>query len=422
MILQFNAFSINDWPIPNVLLLGAVIHTTKAVEGFSNDATDVYAPVPGLTHQNQRQNLNQRYIIPFLLVSVIALTAGCKPEPEIVRYTIPKDRSGLEKLRQPATSPPGMSSQAAEARSTRMVVAIFQNPDATWFFKVSGPAEQVAKTEDQWKPFFQSVRFQDGEPSWDMPQNWTVAGPKPMRHATLIIENSEPPLELAISKLGPDQDLLLNVNRWRGQIGLSPSTNEALSGQIEKNESEAGKYLVFDAEGTGSGEMKPPFAGGGAPFANREPLAPVIGQDAGTPAKKLKYDIPEGWSEGKTSSIVHARLIRKVESAEVQITVIEMPADANEWEPNVARWANQVGLGGLSAEQMAERVSDLTVDGVEGKSIDLVDLESDSPTGTIAGMVKRDGSAWFLKLSGDKKQVEESREVFKQFLGSVRFN
>jgi hypothetical protein len=79
-------------------------------------------------------------------------------------------------------------------------------------------------------------------------------------------------------------------------------------------------------------------------------------------------------------------------------------------------------MGDLSADEMAERVSDLTIDGVKGKSVDLIDLESDSPTGTIAGMVKRDRSAWFIKLTGDKKLVEESRETFDKFLGSLRFN
>ncbi len=303
-----------------------------------------------------------------------------------------------------------------------MVVAVFQNPDDTWFFKISGAPEQVAKTEDQWRAFFQSVKFEDGKPTWNMPDDWTNAGPKPMRFATLIIDSSEPPLELAISKLGPDQDLLLNVNRWRGQIGLNPSTIAELEGQIKNLESEAGKYLVFDAEGTGSGEMKPPFAGGGAPFATREPLAPFAGTEPGAQSKKLAYEVPEGWSEGSTSSIVHVRLVKKIESAEVQITIIEMPADANEWEPNVARWANQVGMENLSAEQLADRVSEITIDGIKGKSVDLVSLESDSPTGTIAGMVKRDGSAWFLKLSGEKRQVEANRETYQKFLDSLRFN
>lgn len=303
-----------------------------------------------------------------------------------------------------------------------MAVAIFQHPDATWFFKVTGPAEQVAKTEDQWKAFFKSVKFKEGQPSWDMPENWSTAGPKPMRHTTLIIGDTEPPLELAISSLGPGQDLLANVNRWRGQIGLRPSTTEEMDSQIQDLESDAGKYLVFDAEGIGSGQMRPPFAGGAAPFVNREPIAPISTDDAGTKSSMLVYETPDGWSAGKTSSIVQARLIKKNESAEVQITVIEMLADANEWEPNVKRWANQVGMGDVSADQMAERVSDLTIDGVKGKSVDLIDLESDSPTGTIAGMVKRDGSAWFVKLTGDKKLVEESREAFEKFLGSLRFN
>ena len=349
------------------------------------------------------------------------MSVGCSPDPKIVRHSIPKERSGLEKLRQPDPLTQTAFAPPEAAVKTRMVVAIFQNPEATWFFKVSGPAEQVSSTEDQWKAFFKTVKFTAGEPTWEKPENWSVAGPKPMRHTTLIIGKSEPPLELAISSLGPDQDLLLNINRWRGQIGLSPSTTEQLDGQIQNLESDGGKYLVFDAQGSGSGGMRPPFAGGGAPFANRQPQAPAIAEGSGAGSKDLSFETPDGWSEGKSNSMVRARLIKKVETAEVQITVIEMPADANEWEPNVSRWANQVGLDSLSAEQIDERVSELTIDGVKGKSVDLVDLESDSPTGTIAGMVKRNGSAWFLKLTGDKKLVDASRETFEEFLGSLRF-
>ena len=117
---------------------------------------------------------------------------------------------------------------------------------------------------------------------------------------------------------------------------------------------------------------------------------------------------------------MHARLKKIVGEATAQITIIEL-TPTNEWQPNVQRWADEVGLGGLSEGQFESRTSELAVDGNEGKLIDLVDLETESPTATIAGMFKHKDSAWFLKLTGDKQVVNDSRDAFQEFIESIRF-
>ena len=193
-----------------------------------------------------------------LLALVFALGSGCDKEPSIVRHKIPKSRSGLEKLREKQAST--MSPQSRQ-KTTRMAVAIFENPDATWFVKVVGPIAQVDATEPQWQAFFQALKFENGNPVWDLPEGWSVAGPKPMRFETLVIGDTQPPLEVAISSLGPNQDLLLNVNRWRvSQLGLPPAVQGDLNGILQEEKSETGEFLVFDTTGFGSGQMTPPFA------------------------------------------------------------------------------------------------------------------------------------------------------------------
>ncbi len=366
-----------------------------------------------LMYPIRKMKLNKLFLI--FIVAALIIQLGCSDDA-IVKRRVPKERSGLEKLRQSNT--PVVDS--VPKQKTRMAVAIFENPEATWFFKISGPADRVDKSESQWKKFFQSVSFTDNEPKWEAPDDWTTAGPKPMRHTTLIIDKTDPPLELAISSLGPNQDLLLNINRWRGQIGLKASTESELDQQIEKLENDNGKYLIFDAVGVGAGQMRPPFAGGGG----KPPFAPFAGSQSSPGASQstsLAFEPIEGWSEGKTSSMVHARLTKNVDDAQVQITVIEMPADSNKWEPNVMRWAQQVELGSLSESEFAKRTTPLVIDGVEGKMIDLIDLESKSNNGTIAGMVKKDGSAWFLKLAGEKELTDKSRAEFEKFLSSLKF-
>jgi len=128
----------------------------------------------------------------------------------------------------------------------------------------------------------------------------------------------------------------------------------------------------------------------------------------------------EGWSAGRTSSMVQARFSKAAGEAKAQITVTEMPADANEWVSNVKRWAGQVGLDELTDQQLTERTSEIKVDDVDGKLVDLV-ADSDSEQGVIAAMVKREGSAWFFKLSGEKELVDQSREEFETFMDSIRY-
>lgn len=368
--------------------------------------------------------MNIKSFLLVLLVVATAFTTGCTPEPEIVRHSIPKSRSGLDELRAKQTA---KNAPKSAPTTTRMSVAMFDQPDATWYVKIVGPAELVDATENQWRPFFDKIKFEDGKPTWELPKDWKVSGPKPMRFETLVIGDYQPPLEVAISSLGPNQDLLLNVNRWRvQQLGLPPATPDNVEAMVEKKKSEFTEYMIFDALGTGSGRMTPPFAGGGAPFAGGG--APFSGNASATPSSgarrgpdsPLTYKAPDGWTEGKASSIVHARLKTKASDATAQITIIELTPN-NEWDPNVERWAKEVGMEGLSQEQFAERTKDISVDGITGQLVDLVDLESENPNGTIAGMFKHQGSAWFLKLTGDKQLVNESRETFDKFIDSIQF-
>ncbi|MFK7765823.1 MAG: hypothetical protein AB8B55_01180 [Mariniblastus sp.] len=338
-----------------------------------------------------------------------------------------KSRSGLEEYRkEPRAARPTMP--VAEKVQTRMVVAIFERPELTWFFKVSGPVDQVKSAEQSFREFVTNVEFKEGQPKWELPDAWSTGGQKPMRFATLLMNNENPPLELSISQLSSGQDLLLNVNRWRGQIGLPPATKDDLDGQLSKESSAAGEYLVFDQTGLGSGTMRPPFAGGGpfsggsgaAPFAGNAPLA-GMGSAAGANSGP-KFAVPKGWTKLASSSIVRARLEKKLDGKSAQITIVEMPADANEWDPNVKRWGGQVGLGELSKEEFEKRTTEINVDGTAGKMVELIDLESESELATVAGMIKRDGSAWFLKLSGDKNVVAENQGDFKEFVQSIRFS
>ncbi len=347
-------------------------------------------------------------LLVIALVLMLGLLTGCLPEDEIRVHRVPKARSGLESLRKNAPT----GSETVNP-TDRMVVGLYDLPEATWFFKINGSIEQVKQAESQWRPFLESLRFENGEPNWKLPDGWTEGSQRPMRFATLVIGDQTPPLEMAVSNLGPGQDLLLNVNRWRGQMGLAAVTAAELDGSITKMNLDSVSAWIFDVEGKQSGSM--------APFANRPMLndsQPVPASASGA-ANDVRFESPAGWDRGKTSGMVPVRLQRTVGEKNAQITVIPLPAAANEWDPNVERWARELGLSGLSKEELAARTSQTEVDSSKGNLLRLV--EPNNEKATIGGMFKSGDTAWFVKLTGDREVVSQNEETFSKFLQSLKF-
>jgi hypothetical protein len=406
-----------------------------------------------------------------LLAFVLLMgTTGCQPDQPITSQRVPKDRSGLEALRQsnasgdstgtgdlnPNATAPGMASAATASTgepTDRMVVGMYATDDATWFFKISGPIDSVKQTEAQWKPLLESVEFVQGKPKWELPEGWSELGPRPMRFATLKMNDADTPLEMAISQLGPGQDVLLNVNRWRGQMGLPSIKESELENDTSKLDTNAKSAVLFDVVGKSSGGMRAPFAGGGRPpFAGHPPIPsgaaekPEPAASSGSATSDFNYEISDDWEPGKTSGMVPVRLRKTDGDLAAEITIVGMPAAANAWQPNAKRWAGQVGME-LSAEELKSKTREIEVVGAMGKLIRLMKGESKkaddsedasdsekggeeaeaNPTGevsskaTFAAMIKRGDTAWFVKLTGDAKVVSEGGAVFEKFLQSLKF-
>lgn len=66
------------------------------------------------------------------------------------------------------------------------------------------------------------------ELKYKTPEGWTVKPNSPFRLASLDVIDGERKCDVSVSSLGPDQPVLDNVNRWRGQIKLSPAKESEL--------------------------------------------------------------------------------------------------------------------------------------------------------------------------------------------------
>jgi hypothetical protein len=203
-----------------------------------------------------------------LTLLAVVIAAGCQQRDEITRYTVNKPPP-LEPL---ARANPHQA-DAAEAPPTgeptdRTLGAIVPLAEQGWFFKLTGPTEPVAALQEVFADFVKSVRFgPDGKPAWTLPEGWTEQPGGQIRYATLVIPGAAP-LELSVTvlpKSGDDESYaLLNVNRWRGQLRLEPTTAAQLAGESNRLELDGATATLVNLVGHAApGTMgRPPFFSG----------------------------------------------------------------------------------------------------------------------------------------------------------------
>lgn len=136
---------------------------------------------------------------------------GCKDQDDVRTYDSPKD---------PAAG------TAAQAAATQPAVA----PDPA----VRKPAAP-------------------GTPSWAVPAGWTeLPGDSSMRHATLLVSQEHPKVQLTVIPLSPPQPLVENVQRWEGQVGLPPSPADKVKDIVKTVDLGDAEAHVVDLTGPGT--------------------------------------------------------------------------------------------------------------------------------------------------------------------------
>ena len=359
----------------------------------------------------ERSRVKSALASALTLILVFAFV-GCRPEESIRQIKVEKSRSGLASLK-PVEPKSGMPAGGSDQRpiagpnmASRMVVAIANREEATWFFKIFAPKDLVAGPESEWKSFFEKINFDDfGKPKFDLPDGWTeTPSQSMMRHSTVkfpVESSGDQSLEIAVSSLAPNQDLLNNVNRWRGQLKLPRLTKETM--ELANLDSAGGPLLIYDDVGSGPGK------GGGM-----RPTAPKKSQ--------VKFVTPDGWTQGRTSSIVRVRLLKEMDDQRLQLSVTEMPASVNKWGPNVDRWLEELGIKLDDRDNyVPASESKLTVSEIDAQRIRLVSDDEPIKRGTIAIMLVKDSSAWFIKLNGPKQLVADHEKDFDAFVESFKF-
>ena len=372
-----------------------------------------------------------RFLVSIACLAI--LVAGCS-EKQIEVQTVPVGQSSYDvfRVKQPSDQKAERPSlEVSKKVARRMIVAMFEQPDKTWFFKANGNEDTINDQQKQILELFRGVTFEQDEPKWKLPEGWTV-GPKKTSMfaplATLIID-ADSDAQLTISSLGPNQELLANANRWRAQLGLESLTQDQIDTQFAKGDGD--DFYLFDAVGTGTGQMaggkRPPFAN--APFRERGPMQSGGGSASPNRSRPpaagsgLKYKSPAGWAENQSSGMVPAtRFTKKSDSDPSKptlITLTRMSSAVNNWPANVERWAGQAGQS-FTDEEITAATEELTINGQPSQLIEL--LDGDPDMAIVAVMTVAGDDAWFFKLIGDKESVTKEQPAFRKLLDSIKFN
>jgi len=165
---------------------------------------------------------------------------------------------------------------------------------------------------------------------------------------------------------------------------------------------------------TGEGMAGPggmPGAGMQGGMAGAVPPPPPVAEGAG-----LGWKLPAGWTESRTGGMRYATL--KPAEGAVEVSVVVLGGSAGGELANLNRWRGQLGLPPVDEAGMAAARKAVKSGVGEVSVYDLVG-QGQPASRMVVGLLSRNGSTWFLKLTGESSAVEAVRGPFTQLLESL---
>jgi hypothetical protein len=321
----------------------------------------------------------------------------------------------------------------------------------------SGPQQQGAMPTNTAAPQMPGALASATDTSVSTPPSWEPQPLSQMRQASFLVKGNNGAIaDISFVSLGSAAgDVLENVNRWLGQIGQPPVTEQKLGeiaqqlhtslgdvtivdlaglpdnadpvrdgriiaamvttanatlffkmrGNAELTESQKGDFIKWVAAVCDSrGQTGPPQMLAGPP------------NDSGTP--RIQWKTPESWTKVPPASMRYASFSAPAEDGgKIDISVVTFPGDGGSDVDNVNRWRGQIGLAAVDANAVTSEVAALKT---ANTTFSTTDIAGDK-TRTIAAWTRRDGRVWFFKATGPDAAVEKEKPNFVKFIESVRF-
>jgi len=339
------------------------------------------------------------------------------------------------------------------------------------------PAERVAPAVPE--QMGQAATTEVEVPHWELPSGWQEVPGTGMRFATLVVEAGDPPLEIRVTPLNQAAgDLLENVNRWRGQIGLEPTTAMKV-GSMVKSINAGGRPLDFinlTGPATSEGPAKQILAGilpgsqqiwfflmmdnasrvsrhaaeveaflgtvhlGADPamvdehaghdhamgenhpdISTTQPgtsTSHVTASDGGS-EETMTWTLPDGWTIDPTPRDMRVGTIRLPDAAG-EVAITRFGGTAGDLLGNINRWRRQLNLPPVAdvADQPSESMK------LVGQPTRLFDISEEGSDGgrkrtMVVGLMSH-GMTWFIKMSGPYDSLGQQEASFRRFLASVQ--
>ena len=145
---------------------------------------------------------------------------------------------------------------------------------------------------------------------------------------------------------------------------------------------------------------------------------------SGAAAPALQYKRPADWQEAPLGEMRAASFkVAGKDGKQADVSVIPLPGLAGSDLDNVNRWRGQVGLPGVSDSELAKLAQPVEI---AGQPASLYEQAGSNPgsgdkSRILAAITRRDGTAWFFKMTGDDALVAGQKPAFVEFLQSVNF-
>jgi hypothetical protein len=159
----------------------------------------------------------------------------------------------------------------------------------------------------------------------------------------------------------------------------------------------------------------PAAAGAGSAMAST-PVATTAGM-------ALAWTAPAHWQSKPATSMRKATYTLAADGAEAELAITAFPGDVGGDLANVNRWRGQVGLGNLSAAELAGATQHLDVNGLHLTVVDYTGQGASAGQRLLGAIVPIDAKpteTWFFKLSGPAALLGRERDAFLEFLKSIR--
>jgi hypothetical protein len=336
----------------------------------------------------------------------------------------------------------------------------------TYIAPKDAPPGQVTAAADE----------QDQPIHWAVPPGWRAVEPAPMSIATYEV-GENPPLKMTVSQVSAmasgSATVLMNVNRWRGQLGLPPVSEAEIAKLVKPVALQGHEALLIDLEGPKPAGDKPQQRMLASLIPDDErvwvyklmgPAEAVAGQKdffegmvksttfkgqaqatsataggksgaTGAPASNgagsnipglTAYTLPEGWQvDAQPRQFRVATIVVPSGNASVEIVVTQLNMTSlADLKLNINRWRGQVHLPPTD-DISGEKAEPVTFPQGPGVLRDFSGPESEGNgrLRQLVAMTQFPGaqSIWFFRFVGPYDVVTKNKPAFETFLKSLKF-